>query len=217
MRLAARALVVAAALGAAATATAAAGCGGAGGDDASTTATTRNVYAHDPAEVLACRTLTPDDVRALLVKVGYDAPQNFEVEFKTDTKELSDCRYFAGDEVGIWLTIDRAHLAVKRYWYRLEEQQQRHAPDPQRRPKLVFGVGQDKTYGGAGAYWTPSLDRLMAFRDKTMLVIGFRVHGIEDAKLRAASADLARLAYDRLFHGRPPGPVESLEERAPHP
>jgi len=193
-----------------------AGCGG--GDDApKPRAAATAGFAQRPADVLACRTLRDGDVRTLLAQVGHDAPDEFEVEFKTDTKELSDCRYFAGDDVGVWLTIDRADQAQKRYWYRLEEQQQRHAPDAQRRPRLVRHVGQDKTYGGAGAVWTPSLDRLYAYRDDTILVIGFRVAGTPDAQLREAAADLGRLAYRRLFGARPPAPAYSLSGRAPQP
>lgn len=205
-----------------------AGCGGdedrdraASAAPATSTTTTQRAaddgFARGPEDVLACRTLTPADVRKLLAGVGYDAPPELEVEFKTDTPELSDCRYFVGDEVGVWLTIDRAAQAQKRYWYRLEEQQQRHAPDPRRRPKLVFDVGQDKTYGGAGAVWTPSLTRLYAYRDDTILVIGFRVKGVRDARLREAAADLGRLAYEGLFGDRPPAPAYSLSGRGPQP
>jgi hypothetical protein len=78
-------------------------------------------------------------------------------------------------------------------------------------------VGQDKTYGGAGAFWSPSLNRLMAYRDDTILVVGFRAEGLSDAAARRGAAGVARRAFRHLFGDRPPAPVRSLAGRAPHP
>jgi hypothetical protein len=166
---------------------------------------------------LACRTLREADAARFLRSVGSPVPARFEVERKRDTDGLSDCRYFDGDRAGMWLTIDRAVQAQKRYFYRLTEANEFAGDGRGPGMQLVTGVGQDKTYGGAGAFWTPSLNRLMAYRDDTILTVGFRVEGLSDARARHAASDLARHAYRRLFGNRPPAPVKSLSGRAPHP
>jgi hypothetical protein len=166
---------------------------------------------------LACRTLREGDAARFLRAVGSPVPARFEVERKRDSDDLSDCRYFDGDRAGMWLTIDRAVQAQKRYFYRLTEANEFAGDGRGPGMRLVRGVGQDKTYGGAGAFWTPSLNRLMAYRDDTILVVGFRVAGLPDASARRAAAGVARHAYRRLFGDRPPAPVKSLSGRPPTP
>jgi hypothetical protein len=194
-------------------AAAAAGCGGEGAPERAATAP---APAQRPAP-LACRSLPERDVRATLRSLGVAAPARFEIERKPESAELSDCRYFDGDRIGMWLTIDRAVQAQKRYWYRMTEAEQFAADGRGKAIRRVMGVGQDATYGGAGAFWSPSLNRLMAYRDDTILVIGFRVEGLADRTARRAAARVARSAFRHLFGDRPPAPVRSLEGRAPHP
>lgn len=138
---------------------------------------------------------------------------------RMDSGETSSCGYYAGphDDVAVKLVVDRAAQSQKRFWYRLEELNQRSdnwsGPDP----RLVFGVGQDKTYGGAGAFWNPSLSKLVAWRDDTMLTVIFFVPGVKDRASSDAAASIAKTAYKRLFGNKPPAPVKSLAGRSPHP
>ncbi len=185
-----------------------AGCGG--GDEPARPAAAR-------PEPLACRALSPGAARAALVAAGTTAPARFEVERKPETRELSDCRDFDGDRAGVWLTIDRAVQAQKRYWYRMTEADQFSADGRGKAVRRVMGIGQDRTYGGAGAFWSQSLNRLMAYRDDTILVVGFRAEGLSDAAARRGAAGVARHAFRHLFGDRPPAPVRSLAGRAPHP
>jgi hypothetical protein len=193
--------------------------GGCGGEEA-----TPERAAEPPAEhaaarpvPLACRALSERDVRAVLRSIDVAAPARFEVERKPESRELSDCRYFDGDRLGMWLTIDRAVQAQKRYWYRMTEAEQFDADGRGKSIRRVMGIGQDKTYGGAGAFWSPSLNRLMAYRDDTILVVGFRVDGLPDRTARQGASRVARGAFRHLFGDRPPAPVKSLAGRAPHP
>jgi hypothetical protein len=171
--------------------------------------------ASDPVKQRACRALREADVRRLLRTHRLKVPAGFEVEDDA-SDETTDCRYFA-DGVSVFVTIDRAAQAQKRYWYRLEEQQQKNSWDAERRPTLVKGIGQDKTYGGAGAFWTPALNRLIAYRDDTMLLIGFTVDGASQTTARAAAKRVALTTYRRLFGNKPPGKAYSLAGRSPQP
>jgi hypothetical protein len=173
--------------------------------------------ARHETEPLACRALPAGTVSTVLREAGTTAPARFEIERKPESPELSDCRYFDGDRAGVWLTIDRAVQAQKRYWYRMTEAEQFDADGRGKKIRRVMGVGQDKTYGGAGAFWSPSLNRLMAYRDDTILVVGFRADDLSDAAARRGAADVARRAFRHLFGDRPPAPVRSLAGRAPHP
>ena len=205
----------------AAVATLAAGCGD---DDAPTPEPKR---AASPPEFQgpredrpACEALRQSDVAKIVRRTsGRELSDIGKVIVeRTDGEEMSSCGYFAGphDDVAVKLVIDRAENAQKRYWYRIEELNQRSAnwngPDP----RLIRGVGQDKTYGGAGAFWVPSLSKLAAYRDDRMLTVIFFVPGVGDRESSAAAASVARTAYRRLFGDRPPAPPTSLSDRRPH-
>ena len=169
----------------------------------------------------ACEALRESDVAQIVEKVTgrpLTSIGRVAVE-RMDSDEISNCGYFAGphDDVAIRLIIDRALNAQKRYWYRMEEQNQRTATGAKGKPRLIRGVGQDKTYGGAGAFWTPSLSRLTAYRDDRMLTVVFFVPHADDRTSSAAAASLAKTAYRRLFGDRPPAPPTSLAGRYPHP
>jgi hypothetical protein len=138
---------------------------------------------------------------------------------RTDSDETSSCGWYAGphDDVAIKVTIDGALNPAKRYWYRVTELNQRADNWSGPRPRLVFHVGQDKSYGGAGAFWNPSQAKLVAFRDEKMVTVIFFVPGVGDRESSAAAAGLARLVYRRLFGDKPPAPPHSLADRQPHP
>ena len=169
----------------------------------------------------ACQIFHESDVARLVLRTTgrqLDEIGKTIVE-RTDSDETSSCGYYAGphDDVAVKLVVDRAAQSQKRYWYRLVELNQRSANWSGPDPRLVFGVGQDKTYGGAGAFWNPSLSKLVAWRDDTMLTVIFFVPGVDDRESSRAAASVAKAAYRRLFGDRPPAPVKSLQGRAPHP
>ena len=172
-------------------------------------------------EQSACQIFHESDVARLVLRTTgrrLEEIGDTDVE-RMDSEQTSSCGYYAGpqDDVAVKLIVDRAAQSQKRYWYRLEELNQRSdnwsGPDP----RLVFGIGQDKTYGGAGAFWNPSLSKLIAWRDDTMLTIIFFVPGVNDRDSSRAAASLARTAYRRLFGRRRPAAIKSLQGRAPHP
>ena len=137
---------------------------------------------------------------------------------RMDSAETSSCGYYAGprDDVAVKVVLDRALNPAKRYWYRMTELNQRSdnwsGPDP----RVVRGVGQDRSYGG-GAFWVPSTSKLTAYRDETMLTVIFFVPGVGDGDSSRAAASIARTVYRRLFGDRPPAPPKSLQDRQPRP
>ena len=111
--------------------------------------------------------------------------------------QLSLCTY-RGAGVSIKLTVDSAPEAQRRYWNRIVEQQEFHAADSARRPQLVFGVGNDRTYGGAGAYWVPSVSKLQGYRGGRMVIVALRLPGVPDATKKRVAARLAHAAFKRI-------------------
>ena len=166
-----------------------------------------------PKGKTACQAIHTADIRPLLATAGSTATR--VTRTKRNSYELSDCRFHSRD-AATWVTIDRAVDAAKRFWYRMEEQQEFHAPDAARRPHHIKGIGQDRTYGGSGAFWTPSLNRLIAYRDRTMIIVGFTVKGSTDQQRERGAVKLAKLTFRRLFGNRPPAKVEKIVT-APHP
>jgi hypothetical protein len=138
---------------------------------------------------------------------------------RMDSDETSSCGYYAGphDDVAVKVVIDGALNPAKRYWYRMTELNQRSANWSGPDPRLVEGVGQDRSYGGAGAFWVPSMSKLTAYRDERMLTVIFFVPGVGDRESSRAAASLARTVYRRLFGDRPPAPPKSLQDRQPRP
>jgi hypothetical protein len=169
----------------------------------------------------ACAVLHERDVARIVLRTSGRRLEEIgrPVVERMQSDETSSCGYFAGpdDDVAVKLTIDRALNPAKRYWYRMEELNQRSdnwsGPDP----RLVEGVGQDRSYGGAGAFWVPSLSKLTAYRDETIVTIIFFVPGVGDRESSAAAASLARMVYRRLFGDRPPAAPKSLQDRQPRP
>jgi hypothetical protein len=168
----------------------------------------------------ACDALRESDVAAAVQRTtGRRLEDIGKVEIEqTDSSETSTCGYYAGpgDDVAVKLIIDRARQAQKRYWYRLEEMNQRNdnwdGPDP----RLVRGVADDHAYGGAGAFWIPSLSKLTSYRDDRMLTLIFFVPGVDDRASSRAAAAITKTAYRRMFGNRPPKRSGSLQDRHPH-
>jgi hypothetical protein len=117
-----------------------------------------------------------------------------------DSLDLSFCEFreTSGPEIFVRVGLDTATRAVRRYYNRITEARQLpNILDPAEgnRPKLVFGVGDDGTYGGAGAYWIPSTRDLTSIDDERMVRVHFYVDGVGERQSKLAAAELARLAF----------------------
>ena len=119
-----------------------------------------------------------------------------------DSLDLSICwfRSTRGPIAAVSLTVDTATRAVRRYYNQITEARQLpniFDPSPKFRPTLVRNVGEDGTYGGAGAFWIPVRATLTSIRDQVIVKAHFYVEDVADGELMRAAAKLARLAYRR--------------------
>jgi hypothetical protein len=119
----------------------------------------------------------------------------------TDSLDLSICRY-ARRGVNVRILLDGAADATRRYYNQLFEAYQKFNTIPSLKPHNVKGVGDDSTYGGTGAFWTTGRRQLVAFQDDRILRVTVSVPGSTNAERKAASMELARLAFARLPKAR---------------
>lgn len=117
-----------------------------------------------------------------------------------DSLDLSFCRFRAPEDLDLALSIglDTATRAVRRYYNMLTEARQLpniFDPSRQQRPQLVFGVGDDGTYGGAGAYWVPLRAQLTSIRGDHIVKVHFYEPRVPSRKAKRAAAGLAKLAF----------------------
>ena len=80
-----------------------------------------------------------------------------------DSTDLSICDW-RGAGKRAELVLDTAPKAQLRFYNQFSEQLQFHNPEPARRPHQLEHVGDDSAYGGAGAWWTPSMRSLSRCR-----------------------------------------------------
>jgi hypothetical protein len=116
---------------------------------------------------------------------------------ENDSFELSICRYARGGAV-VRVTLDGAADATRRYFNMAAEADQ--IPKLQRGDgdfRLVWNVGDDDTYGGAGAYWQSSLHRLVAIRFDRIARVTVAAAGSSDRRRRALASRLARRVLAR--------------------
>jgi hypothetical protein len=132
----------------------------------------------------ACAVVRPREIARLLRQPG----ERF-VASSNDSTDLSICDW-RGAGSRVQLIVDSAPKAQLRYYNQLSEQLQFHNPEPARRPHKLKRVGEDDAYGGAGAWWTPSKQQLVAYADERILRIR--------ASRPGAAVRLARLAFKRL-------------------
>ena len=101
--------------------------------------------------------------------------------------------------------LDGAADATRRYYNQLSEAQQKFNPIPDLRPHDVRHVGDDRTYGGTGAFWTRGRAQLVAFSADRIARVTVYVPGAErrapqgrggaagEADLRAGPGGAGRL------------------------
>jgi hypothetical protein len=115
--------------------------------------------------------------------------------------DLSFCEYRdrGGPDTYVKLTLDTAVRAVRRYYNLIVEARQLPSigtgGEEDSYPVLVRNVGDDGTYGGAGAYWTPSQLDLISIKDERIVKVHFYVDGVSQVRARKASAELAKRAF----------------------
>ncbi len=72
---------------------------------------------------------------------------------KGDPDDLSACEWRGGPVVLVKVSVDSASQARRRFTNQQVEQQQFFAGDPELKPRLVKGVGED-ALAAPGAWWT---------------------------------------------------------------
>jgi len=182
---------------------------GSGGDGAPTTASTTHRSSlsasngeeleHDSdrtAEGVAgssvCTLLPARDVERIAGVHGLGVERN-------DSLDLSICRYARGP-VNVRILLDGAADATRRYFNQFSEAQQKFNPIPALRPRNVRHVGDDSTYGGAGAFWTRARAQLVAFSEDRIARVTVQIPGQSDRRRKAEAARLAKVVFARMPH-----------------
>lgn len=118
-----------------------------------------------------------------------------------DSLDLSFCEFrsTSGPDTYVKLTLDTAVRAVRRYYNMISEARQLPSigtgGEEDSYPVLVRNVGDDGTYGGAGAYWIPSQLDLTSIKDERIVKVHTYVAGASRTEEREASAALAKRAF----------------------
>jgi hypothetical protein len=116
---------------------------------------------------------------------------------RNDSNDLSICDWRGGG-LRVQLVIDAAPSAQLRFYNQLAEQLQFHNPDPEYRPRQIRGVGDDGTYGGAGAWWTRATKQLVAYKRKRILKIRVVDEELGDQERRRTAVRVGRASFERL-------------------
>ena len=132
----------------------------------------------------ACSLLSPRRVARLAGRPGLALEPA-----ANDSTDLSICDWRAGG-IRVELVLDSAPRAQLRFYNQLSEQLEYYNQDARRRPYQVKHVGDDKAYGGAGAWWTKTKRQLVAYSDDRIL----RIRTPD----RASAVRVARAAFGRL-------------------
>jgi hypothetical protein len=148
----------------------------------------------------ACELVPVAKVQAIVSDAADDGQVALE-RTANDSLDLSFCEFRdrSGPDTYVKLTLDTAVRAVRRYYNLIVEARQLPSigtgGEQASRPVLVRNVGDDGTYGGAGAYWTPSQLDLTSIKDERIVKVHFYVDGVSQVTAREASAKLARRAF----------------------
>jgi len=181
-----------------------AGCGGEGGSPTATTVYRSSLSAsngeeleHDKSRAAqgvegdsVCELIPVADVERIAGVSGLTAE-------KTDSLDLSTCRYSRG-AVNVRLILDGAADATRRYFNQQFEAYQKFNRIPDLKPHNVRGVGDDSTYGNAGAYWTIGRAQLVAFEGDRIARVTVVIPGQRDARRKAEAAKLTKLLFARM-------------------
>ena len=184
--------------------TAAVGSGGGGSDAATPTIQHPNRLSKDtsrtaadvPSDRHACDLLTADEVAEASAAVTHRTPHL--QPHASDSYQLSVC-LFSGRGGLVRVSLDGASDATRRYYNMATEAAE--IPKLLGRRKnflLVRGVGDDDTYGGAGAYWQRNSNRLIAIHDDRIQRVTATIAGSTDRERRVLASRLARRVFARL-------------------
>jgi hypothetical protein len=116
---------------------------------------------------------------------------------ENDSFQLSICRY-AGRGAIVRVTLDGAADATRRYFNLAAEADQLpklHRIDGDFR--LVWNVGDDDTYGGAGAFWQRTAHRLVAIHADRIARVTVGAAGAGNRDRRLLASRLARRVLAR--------------------
>ena len=140
----------------------------------------------------ACRLLRPREVARMSAR-----PHLRLSPTRNDSNDLSICDWRGGG-LRVQLVIDAAPSAQLRFYNQLAEQLQFHNPDPEYRPRQIRGIGDDGTYGGAGAWWTRATKQLVAYKSKRILKIRVVDESLGDRARRRTAVRVGRASFARL-------------------
>ena len=180
------------------------GCGGGGSDAATPTIQHPNRLSKDtsrtaadvPSDRLACDLLSADEVAQASAAVTHRTPHL--QPHASDSYQLSVC-LFSGRGGLVRVSLDGASDATRRYYNMATEAAE--IPKLLGRRKnflLVRNVGDDDTYGGAGAYWQRNSNRLIAIHDDRIQRVTATIEGSTDRERRVLASRLARRVFARL-------------------
>jgi hypothetical protein len=148
----------------------------------------------------ACELLTTSEVERVVAAV--EGGKRIPLERSAnDSLDLSFCEFRerSGQDVYVKLTLDTAVRAVRRYYNLIAEARQLPSigtgGEERSRPVLVRNVGDDGTYGGAGAFWIPAQLDLTSIKDERIVKVHFYSPHATQTEAREASAKLARQAF----------------------
>jgi hypothetical protein len=173
---------------------------GCGGDDAPgdrTTAFNKSELL-DPGEsgtldARACKVLSPAVVARASGAGGEDLSAR-----PNNSLDLTICEWHGGPVRSVKLLVDSAPRAQLRYYNLLAEQHEFHNADPARKARQIKGIGEDSTYGGAGAWWTRATRQLVAYDHDKIVKVRVNVSGFGDSEARATAVTLAKRAVREL-------------------
>jgi hypothetical protein len=134
-----------------------------------------------------CELLPVEKVEHVVHVDGLQASPN-------DSLDLAQCRY-ADHGVNVRVLLDGASQAIRRYFDQQAEAQQKFNTIPAMKPRDVHGVGDDKTYGSAGAFWTRARHQLVAIEDRRIARVTVDVPGRAQAPLKHEAGELARALF----------------------
>jgi hypothetical protein len=187
-----------------AAATAVIGCG-VGGSDAGTptiqhpnrlSKDTSRTAADVPPDRLACDLLTADEVAKTAAAVTHRTLRLRA--HASDSYQLSVC-LFSGRRGLVRVSLDGASDATRRYYNMSTEAAEiPHLLGRRKNFLLVRHVGDDDTYGGAGAYWQRNSSRLIAIHDDRIQRVTAAIAGSTDRQRRTLASRLAQRVFARL-------------------